>query len=426
MNWKLLMSGLLLSGGLLISGCSMLPSPGSMITAPRPAGAQTQDNVPLKTVVQESLPPGAKLETPNNPDGAKAIQQQDIDGDGEDELLATYLVGQNPGELGAILLKKKQNNWEKVWELNEALGYALDHAGFVDITGDGRPELLLGWAMDPTNANGVEHNGLDIFTWQGNESGAGGGVAFDAGGNEIRSAQWQGTLTLMEEASIGYQKMDVLNPPNQEDTGKQAALALWYHLDSRGEEVYNSDSGTEEHYYPDCTVFRWEKFGSDTGWAPAEDLYPEYFKNVVAFYQENVKEMPEDPHYWSSLANAQVGANLPEDALKSISKGEAIKSDDLKNSHWLVVKGEALNKLGRYEEARSTLTNAIEVLEGENGYGNGMAYFNLGQSYAGLKETDKAKAAYEKALEIIKQFEKRHNYSGYSQQPMVQRALEKL
>lgn len=412
MNWKLLMSGLLLSGGLLISGCSMLPSPGSTIMAPRPAGAQTQDNDPLKTVVQEFLPQGAKLEDPKNPTGAKAIQQQDMNGDGKDELLATYRVGQNPGQLGAVLLQEKQNKWQKVWELNYALACALDHASFADITGDGRPELLLGWTMDARSLGGVaKNNGVDIFAWQDHDTSSK-GAALD------KFEHWQGILTRI--SGIGYEKMEVLDPPNQKDTGKQAALALWYHLDSRGEEVYNSDSG-EEHYFPDCAIFRWEKFGSDTGWAPAEDLYPDYYKKLVAFYRENVKEMPEDPQYWSSLAYAQVRANLPEDALKSITKG--IKSGDPGDSkHWLFVKGEALNKLGKYEEARSILTNAMERENG-NLY---KYYFILGHSYAGLKKTDEAKAAYEKSLEIIKQFEKRYNYSGYSQQPMVQRALEKL
>ena len=407
MNWKLLMSGLLLSGGLLISGCSMLPSPGSTIMAPQ-----------ANTAVQEFLPPGFKLEEPRNPAGGKAIQQQDMDGDGKAELLATYRVGQNPGELGAVLLQEKQNNWEKVWEQKGSLGYALDRVNFADITGDGRPELLLGWTMGASAGNG-----LDIFTWQDKGESSGGGVAMDDDGNALNEVHWEGILTQI--FNIGYEKIDVLDPPNQEDTGKQAALALWYHLDSRGEEVYNSDSG-EEHYYPSCAIRRWEKFGSDTGLVPAEDLYPDYYKKVVAFYRDNVKEMPEDPHYWSSLAYAQVKANLPEDTLKSITKGEAIKSGDPKDSkHWLILKGEALNKLGKYEEARSTLVNAIQGLERENG-NLSMAYFHLGQSYAGLKETDKAKAAYEKSLEIIKQSEKRYNYSGYSQQPMVQRALEKL
>lgn len=116
--------------------------------APRQASAQTQDNDPLKTVVQEFLPAGAKLEEPKNPGGAGAIQQQDMNGDGKAELLATYRVGQNPGQLGAVLLQEKQNKWQKVWELNYTLAYALDHASFADITGDGQPELLLGWTVD--------------------------------------------------------------------------------------------------------------------------------------------------------------------------------------------------------------------------------------------------------------------------------------
>ncbi|AGL02477.1 FG-GAP-like repeat-containing protein [Desulfoscipio gibsoniae] len=425
MNWKLLTTGLLLSGSLLISGCSMLPSPGSTIMAPRQASAQTQDNDPLKTVVQEFLPAGAKLEEPKNPGGAGAIQQQDMNGDGKAELLATYRVGQNPGQLGAVLLQEKQNKWQKVWELNYTLAYALDHASFADITGDGQPELLLGWTVDAESLGGVgKHNGVDIFAWQGHDTSSKGwqGDGIREGADIDKFEHWEGILARL--SGIGYEKMEVLAPTDQEDTGKQAALALWYHLDSRGEKVYNSDSG-EEHYYPGCTIYRWEKFGSDTGWARAEDLYPDYYKKVVAFYRENVKEMPEDPYYWSYLARAQVRANLPEDALKSITKG--IKSGDPEDSkHWLTVKGEALNKLGKYEEARSTLTNAIQELEQENS-NLSMEYFNLGQSYAGLKETDKAKAAYEKSLEIIKEAEKRYNYSGYtSQQPMVQRALENL
>ena len=413
MNWKLLMSGLLLSGGLLISGCSMLPSPGSTIMAPQQAKAQTQDNDPLKTVVQEFLPPGAKLEDPKNPTEAKAIQQQDMNGDGKAELLVTYRMGQNPGQLGAVLLQEKQNKWQKVWELNYALACALDHASFADITGDGRPELLLGWTVDARSLGGMgKHNGVDIFAWQGHDTSSKG--ALD------KFEHWQGILTRI--SGMGYEKMEVLAPPNQENTDKQAALALWYYLDSRGEKVYNSDPG-EEHYYPDCAIYRWEKFGSGTGWAPADDLYPDYYKKLVAFYQENVKEMPEDPYYWLFLARAQLNANLPEDALKSITKGEAIKSDDSWDlNNWLIMKGLALNKLGKYEEARSILTNAMEREKG-NPY---KYYLILGHSYVGLKETDKAKAAYEKSLELIKQFEKRYNYTGISEQPMVQRALEKL
>jgi|GEM_PF-4403998 len=91
-----------------------------------------------------------------------------------------------------------------------------------------------------------------------------------------------------------------------------------------------------------------------------------------------------------------------------------------------MVKGEALIKLGKYEEARSSLINVVQGLEREkDDYMKKdyliKAYFDLGQSYAGLKETDKAKTAYEKSLEIIKQI---------TDNPVrslpVQSALEKL
>ena len=410
MKWKLLMSGILLSGGLLVSGCSILPPPGSMIVAPRQPSAQAHDNEPLITVVQEFLPPGAKLEVPNNPGGAKAIRQQDMNGDGKTELLATYRLGQNPGKLGTVLLQEKENNWQKVWEQTGSLGYALDRVDFADITGDGRQELLLGWAVGASAGNG-----LDIFTWEGGTSG-GGGMAMDDDGDAMYECNWQGVLAHI--SNVHYHKLDVLNAPARENTGKQAALALW-----------RRDTG--EAY--SVEVLRWTEAGSnahelDGKWAPAEDLYPEYYMKVVDFHQERVKESPETAFYWYYLADAQIRANLPEDALKSINKGESLKSSYPEGSRWLTLKGEALNKLGKYGEAGSVLINAIEELEQEDDIYLKRdfltkAYFNLGQSYAGLKRIDQAKAAYEKSLNLIERF-----YTGSQtlHSLPVQRALENL
>ncbi|HCY36689.1 MAG TPA: hypothetical protein DHV24_06075 [Candidatus Margulisbacteria bacterium] len=251
----------------------------------------------------------------------------------------------------------------------------------------------------------------------------------DDDGNALNEVHWEGILTHI--ASTSYHKMDIIDANiqsysfsfNQEDTdinmitgegdhGKQVALALWQH-----------DTG--EAY--SIEVLYWTKVGSDTGWVPAEDLYPEYFKKVVAYYQEKVKEMPEAAYYWYYLADAQGKANLPENALKSITRGKALKSGYPEDFHWLMVKGEALNKLGKYEEASSTLINVIQGLEREkDDYMKKdyliKAYFDLEQSYAGLKETDKAKAAYEKSLELIKQIT---SNPGPRSLP-VQRALEKL
>ncbi|MMZ56468.1 hypothetical protein D1872_183610 [compost metagenome] len=68
-------------------------------------------------------------------------------------------------------------------------------------------------------------------------------------------------------------------------------------------------------------VFTWD----GTKLAPAPEAYPYYFKKVVQYYEQKVKEMPDAAFYWYYLADAQVKAGQPESGIKSIEKALSIK-----------------------------------------------------------------------------------------------------
>lgn len=353
MRIKLGLTTLILAGTLLWSGCTLLPSPGEVIKAPQQVSEQDNQEQALIKQVQSLLPAGAKLVAPANPAGAKAVQQGDLDGDGQEEVVATYSIGTNPGQLMVSVFKEKE-----IWNY-EGTGYALDWFSISDVTGDKQPELLLGWTVGASAGNG-----LDIFTWQDN--------------------------TLTRLTGTGYHKLEVEDMPGTEGTDGQAEIALW-----------QRDTGDAYS----IEVLRWQA----NQLVAAEDVYPYYFKRVVEYYGAKVKEMPEAALYWYCLADAQVKSNAAADALQSIETGLALKADYPQSYKWQLVKGEALNKLGKYQEACEELQQVISSLEKsttayERTYLS-QAYRAIARSYEGLQDHGQAKQAMEKAKQISEQMQ---------------------
>ncbi|WP_131821442.1 FG-GAP repeat domain-containing protein [Desulfofundulus thermosubterraneus] len=86
------------------------------------------------------------------------IQTGDLNHDGQPEIIAGYRTSQ--GSAGVLILTGiKQGQWRKLWQ--EEGGYSLERLQLTDITGDGRDELLIGWAIGASAGNG-----LDILAWQ--------------------------------------------------------------------------------------------------------------------------------------------------------------------------------------------------------------------------------------------------------------------
>jgi|SRR5262245_45929660 len=201
------------------------------------------------------------------PQGAQllAVQSADLDGDKLPETIASYKVENL--EQGAMVLQQKGGRWEKVWEQKGPGEFTLT-VNVVDLTGDGQPELLLDWITGYVSAG----NDLDVYGWK------------------------DGTVEKL--ATAGYHKLDWL-PPKQ---GKRA-LAVWEK--DIGMAFMVKTLRLEEH-----------------GWVNADDQYAEYFREVVVPYdQQLVEQMPGARFAWYSLAEAQVKAQMPQEALKSIEQG---------------------------------------------------------------------------------------------------------
>lgn len=354
MKAKLSLTALILFGSLLFSGCNLLPSPKEVIKAPQQAITQENEYQQLIKYIQEQLPTGAKLIAPANPVGAKAIQKGDLDGDGQDEIVATYSIGADPGQLKVAVFKEKE-----IWS-SDGTGYILDWFSIQDITGDKKPELLLGWTVGASAGNELE-----IFTWDDN--------------------------SLKKLTVMGYHKLEIEDMPGANGTDEKAEIALW-----------QRDIGDSYN----IEVMRWQ----DNGFVPAEDVYPHYFKKAVEFYNLKVKEIPDAAIYWYYLADSQVKANLAEEALQSINTGVALNADYPGQFDWDMVKGEALNKLGKHQEAIKELQKAVASLEKayereavSKAYlqmAMSKAYLQMARSYIAVKDYDQGRIAISKSMEI--------------------------
>ncbi|ADL07070.1 FG-GAP repeat domain-containing protein [Thermosediminibacter oceani] len=381
-------AAIIISGTLLLAGCSMLPAPGSTIRPPQPASTPVENEEDIVPVVQKFLPPGAQLEQYGS---GPAVRQGDIDAvDGKSEILAVYRVGNNTNEIGAFVLKFKDGEWQKVWQ-QQGFGYALDLMEFADITGDGKPEVLIG-----TTIGASAGNGLDIFSWQQD--------------------------TLKKIAGTGYHRLEILHlSGNSTEKGYdgRAQLAVW-----------QKDTITAMA----VDVLRWEEIGL----VPAVDLYREYFPKVVEYYEEQLKKAPDAPALWFYLADAQQKAGMAEEALKSAEKGLALKGDYPQDYRFKVVMGRALNDLGEYQRAISFFDEVMKAKEplppdigqqGEPAYLKKIkaeALIDMGKSYEGLRQYEKAEDCYRRSLEITKSLFKEDSIEKKLALMPAEKALQRL
>lgn len=126
----------------LVSGCSFAVPPVDLLKAP----SVTADLQEMRLAVIEHLPSGAKLTLPaHSPAGTAAINEIDLNGDGQNEAVAFYKKEMNQFELGAIILSRKNGKWEKMAEIQE-LGSTVHYLDFQDVTGNGVKDMLVGWS----------------------------------------------------------------------------------------------------------------------------------------------------------------------------------------------------------------------------------------------------------------------------------------
>lgn len=213
---------------------------------------------------KEFLPPQSKLLFLKLPYKRPAIIAADLDGDGRKELVGAYnLDGQN----NIIVLKNYSGKWRVLSNI-KGKGFDINYLNALPITNSKVNNLIIGWQFGAVWAM------LDILTWT--EQG------------------FKYAVTDLE-----YSKIEIEDISSKKGKDGKYEIVVWIH-----------DTG--EAYK--IEVYRWE----NGKLVSAPDLYPYYFKKVVTFYKERVKEMPKASFYWYYLADAQIKAGEPKEALKSI------------------------------------------------------------------------------------------------------------
>lgn len=254
----------------LLNGCNLFPAPESLIKAPRQVKAVNQGK-DLVSIAQRNLPKGSKLTVPDGPVGMDPVIRIDLDGDEEDEALVLYRSTNNDNQVGAFVLKKDPKGWEKIF-ITKGSGTKVNWANAADVTGDKRKELLLGW-QSGDSAESV----LEIFHWKKDK------------------------LTKLKE--IPYNELEAV----RFEGGDKTRLAIW-------------KRDMADAYKIDLLTWKGDSVVSDI------EYYPSYFQEVITYYQRRISEVPDAAYYWYYLADAQLKAKQPEQALHSIDKGLSLKS----------------------------------------------------------------------------------------------------
>jgi hypothetical protein len=126
---------------MLTTGCGLPDAPTDLLRAP----AQDVNQETIAQAVMQFLPAGAHLTVPRRPEAASAIQLQDVDGDGQEEVITFYKTDKTDYEIGVLILAQADGQWNKATAFT-GVGSELDYVQFADVTGDRVAEMLLGFS----------------------------------------------------------------------------------------------------------------------------------------------------------------------------------------------------------------------------------------------------------------------------------------
>lgn len=264
-----------------LSGCSQA----TMSSQPLEMIRETKKSQSVEDVVKEFLPKGMKLSEPTCSKRAKSIVKKDIDGDGNKEILFTFKSEKDNNKGGIIVLKEKNNVWKKVLE-SYGDGKVVYRIDFQDLDGDRNKDLLV------SNFVGVSAgNVLNIYIYDKN----------------VDKFKLIGT----EE----YHKMYMKDMPD--DKGKsdgKIEIALW-------------NKYTGEAYEVKILKYDGKKL------VPAKEVYPYYYNKVIDYYKSKLRkdDYKNSAVMWYFLADAQVKANKPKEALDSIEKIKKLNTKEYSN-----------------------------------------------------------------------------------------------
>ncbi|MBS4201978.1 hypothetical protein KHA93_20435 [Bacillus sp. FJAT-49732] len=261
----------ILAACFLLSGCNILPEPGSLIQAPKLASATSIENESIQSIAKKYLPKGTTLLTANAPVSSDPVLYADLNGDGLEEAIVFYQSKNSPDQVGMFVLEKQKREWKKIFA-KKGLGYEVNWASASDFNGDGKKDLLVGWKIGSSAGNVLE-----IYTW--------------------------GDEGLKQLTKVNYHILESIHIQDDPKT----RLAIW-------------KKDVNDIY--DILLLKWE----NGALMPDEEHYPTYFPKAVDYYTNRIDRVPDASYYWYYLADAQLKSNHPEQALKSVEKGMTLKT----------------------------------------------------------------------------------------------------
>ncbi len=231
----------------------------------------TTDNEDDRIVVKHFLPDKANLLSPKYPSNSKTLQYADVDGDLQNELIASY---RSNDEVKTLVLKKQNGQWQKAYEIDCPDCESIHYRGLADITGEGKKQLLLGLS---SKRNASVLHGYSISN----------GTA-----NKVFSQK--------------YHKLEVLPPSTGKRKSANAELAVWDKKDNK----INVD------------VMNWN--GSNLEHSDNSTAY--HYNNVAPYFAQKIKRSPYNSAHWYNFANSLVRSGLYSDASDAIEVGMALDS----------------------------------------------------------------------------------------------------
>ncbi|EFI70693.1 TPR repeat-containing protein [Lysinibacillus fusiformis ZC1] len=109
--------------------------------------ANEDQNKDLMKIVKAFMPSNSTLISPETNSSTQPIQLYDFNHDGQNEIIFTFEIKEkvqpSPSQFGAIVLKRDNADWRKIWEIKKK-GIDSDFSGLEEITGDGTREYLFG------------------------------------------------------------------------------------------------------------------------------------------------------------------------------------------------------------------------------------------------------------------------------------------
>lgn len=241
------------------------------------------ESIDYNGIVKSFLPINARLLTPGNPRGAQELLYADVDGDGRDEIIATYRTNEG---INSIILKGQGSNWEKAADIFHPGHESLNYRTAVKLADENKKHLLMGLS--------------------------GGG-----GENTLYGYALSGE-TPVKLFSRDYSWFELVRKPKNSRDGAET-LSFW--------------NRSEDGHY-DIEVMNWSGIQLES---ERDDMH--YYRTRVApYYLKKAKQDPSNVNGWYRLAEAFIKAGATRDAIIVADAGSKQNRDPLIKDKFLSLK----------------------------------------------------------------------------------------